>query len=157
VSELPKQPANNPQSLRVKPPKSRNSVSFAGPFLGYCNSFYDKCVDQPANDLQTTRKRKFRFAKCGKYRILRKCYIRKICRHHMWLTNAVRSIVSGRLHPDEWDTATFARFVKMLAIAAWCERCSESHSEAQDSIACAICSRGSRASSPGAKQFATLE
>jgi hypothetical protein len=68
VSELPKEPANNPQSLRVKPPKSRNSYSFAGPFAGYCNSFYDKCVDQPANDLQTTLKRKFRFAKCGNYR-----------------------------------------------------------------------------------------
>jgi hypothetical protein len=37
----------------------------------------------------------------------------------------------------------------MLAIAAWCERCSACHSEAQGSIACAICSRGSRASSPG--------
>jgi hypothetical protein len=67
VSELPKEPANNPQSLRVKPPKFRNSFSFAGPLAGYCNSFYDKCVDQPANDLQTTRKRKFRFAKCGKW------------------------------------------------------------------------------------------
>jgi hypothetical protein len=37
----------------------------------------------------------------------------------------------------------------MLAIAAWCERSSECHSEAQGSIACAICSRGSRESSPG--------
>jgi hypothetical protein len=67
VSELPKEPANNRQSLRVKPRKSRNSFSFASPFADYCNSFYDKCVDQPANDLQTSRKRKFRFAKCGKY------------------------------------------------------------------------------------------
>jgi hypothetical protein len=30
-------------------------------------SFYDKCVDQPTNNLQTTRKRKFRFAKCDKF------------------------------------------------------------------------------------------
>jgi hypothetical protein len=52
VSELPKEPANNPQSLRVKPPKSRKFLSFAGPFAGHCNSFYDKCVDQP----QTTSK-----------------------------------------------------------------------------------------------------
>jgi hypothetical protein len=36
----------------------------------------------------------------------------------------------------------------MLAIAAWYERCSEGHSEAQGSIACTSCSRGSRASSP---------
>jgi hypothetical protein len=49
VGGLFKEPANNPQSLRVKPPKYRNSFSFAGSFAGYCNSFYDKCVDQPAN------------------------------------------------------------------------------------------------------------
>jgi hypothetical protein len=43
----------------------------------------------------------------------------------------------------------FAR-VEIFAIAAWCEHCSEFHSEEQGgSIACAICSRGSRASSPG--------
>jgi hypothetical protein len=68
VGGFPKEPANNPQSLRVKPPKYRNSFAFAGSFAGYCNSFYDKCVDQPVNNLQTTRKRKFRFDKCGKYR-----------------------------------------------------------------------------------------
>jgi hypothetical protein len=66
VGGFPKEPANNPQSLRVKPPKYRNSFSFAGSFAGYCNSIYDKCVDQPANNLRTTRERKFRFAKCGK-------------------------------------------------------------------------------------------
>jgi hypothetical protein len=49
VGGLPKEPANNPQSLRVKPPKYRNSFSFAGSFAGYCNSLYDKHVDQPAN------------------------------------------------------------------------------------------------------------
>jgi hypothetical protein len=53
------------------------------------------------------------------------------------------------MHPHELENATFARFVKMLAIAAWCERFSECHSEVEGSIACAICSRGSRASSPG--------
>jgi hypothetical protein len=36
----------------------------------------------------------------------------------------------------------------MLPNAAWCERCSECHSETQRSIVCTIC-RGSRASSPG--------
>jgi hypothetical protein len=58
-------------------------------------------------------------------------------------------LVPGRLLPHEWEKATFARFVKMSAIAALCERCRECHSEAQGSIACAICSRGSRASLPG--------
>jgi hypothetical protein len=58
-------------------------------------------------------------------------------------------IVLGRPHPHEWENSTFARFVKVLAIAARCERCIECHSEAQGSIACAIWSRGSRASSPG--------
>jgi hypothetical protein len=67
VGGLPKETANNPQSLRVTPAKYRNSFSFAGPFAGYCNSFYDKSVDQPANNQQTTGKRQFRFAKCGKY------------------------------------------------------------------------------------------
>jgi hypothetical protein len=38
VGGFSKEPANNPQSLRVKPPKSRNSLSFAGQFAGYCNS-----------------------------------------------------------------------------------------------------------------------
>jgi hypothetical protein len=66
VGGLSKEPANNSQSLRVKPPKYRNSFSFLGSFAGYCTSFYDKCVDQPANNLQTTRNRKHRFAKCGK-------------------------------------------------------------------------------------------
>jgi hypothetical protein len=50
VSELPKEPANNPQRLRVKPQKSRNSFSFAGPFAGYCILFL-------INVLKTTRKR----------------------------------------------------------------------------------------------------
>jgi hypothetical protein len=56
VGGLSNEPANNLQSSRVNPPKSRNSFSFAGPFAGYCKAFYDKCVDQPANDLQTTCK-----------------------------------------------------------------------------------------------------
>jgi hypothetical protein len=67
VGGLSNEPANNPKSFPVNPPKSRNSFSFAGPFAGYCKAFYDKCVDQPANDLQTTGKRKFRFAKCGNF------------------------------------------------------------------------------------------
>jgi hypothetical protein len=57
-------------------------------------------------------------------------------------------IVPGRLHPHEWEKATFARFVKMFAIAAWCERRRECHSEAQGSIACTIYGRSSCASSP---------
>jgi hypothetical protein len=78
---------------------------------------------------------------------------KKNCQRHMWLTNAVRSIVPGRLHPHEWENTTLASFVKMLAIAAWCERCSECHSEARGSIVCALCSRGSRASSPGGTEI----
>jgi hypothetical protein len=42
-------------------------LSFAGSFAGYCHVIYEKRVRQPANDPQTTRKRKFGFAKCGKY------------------------------------------------------------------------------------------
>jgi hypothetical protein len=52
VGGLPKEPANKLQSLRVKPPKYRNSFSFAGSFAGCCNSFMINVLINP----QTTCK-----------------------------------------------------------------------------------------------------
>jgi hypothetical protein len=54
VSELSKLPANNPQSLRVKPSKSRNSFSFAGPFADYGNSFMIHALINPQTTCKLT-------------------------------------------------------------------------------------------------------
>jgi hypothetical protein len=56
-----------PATFAGKTAEVQEFLSIAGSLTGYCKSFYDKCADLLANKLQTTRKRKFRFAKCGKW------------------------------------------------------------------------------------------